>query len=89
MEVKLGAEIKTISEKMEDGQENIKAQVCSLAFRIAANQREMTAKMDASIEWTEACVRKLEANREKSKAVGEQQNVPKNDAAVCLATVLL
>jgi hypothetical protein len=63
--------------------------VGSLDFRIAANEREMTAKMDAWIEVTEACVRKLEANTQKSDAVAQQQTVPKEDAAVCLAAALV
>jgi hypothetical protein len=38
--------------------------------------------MDAWIEGTEACVGELEANREKSDAVAELREVPKEQAAV-------
>jgi hypothetical protein len=38
--------------------------------------------MDAWIEETEACVRKMEANREKPDAVPEHQEVPNEEAAV-------
>jgi hypothetical protein len=43
---------------------------------------KMIAKMDAWIEGVEACVGKFEANREKSDAVVEHQEVPKEEVAV-------
>jgi hypothetical protein len=39
--------------------------------------RKVEAKMNAWIELTEACVRKLEANREKLEAAAEHQEIPK------------
>jgi hypothetical protein len=61
METKIGAEIKIIREKMDfnqekmaDEQQEMKAQVSSLAFRNETNRGEMTAKMDAWIEGKEA-----------------------------------
>jgi hypothetical protein len=45
-------------------------------------QERMTAKMDAWLEGVEACVRKLEVNREKSEAVAKHQDVPNEKAAV-------
>jgi hypothetical protein len=45
-------------------------------------QDRMTAKRDAWLEEAEACVRKLEANREKSEAVVQYQEVPNEKAAV-------
>jgi hypothetical protein len=54
MEAKIGAEIKTIpekmganQEKMGDGQEEMKVQAGSLASRIDANQEEMKTMLDA------------------------------------------
>jgi hypothetical protein len=41
----------------------------------------MLAKMDARIEGMEACVGKLEANPEKSNAIAEHQEAPKEEAA--------
>jgi hypothetical protein len=45
-----GAEIKTIQEKMDDGQEEMKAQVGCLASQIDANQKEIKATFDACLE---------------------------------------
>jgi hypothetical protein len=63
LDIKIGAEIKTIreerktnQERMEgkiDGQEEMKAQVGSLASRVDVNQEEAIAKVDAWIEGTE------------------------------------
>jgi hypothetical protein len=82
MEAKIGAEIKTIlekmdsnQEKMDDGQEETKSQVGSLASRIHVNQEEMKYMFDA-------CLEKMETNPKEKEAVEEQQEVPKNEAAV-------
>jgi hypothetical protein len=39
------------------------------------NEREMITEMDARLEGAEACIGKFEANREKSEAVEEHQEV--------------
>jgi hypothetical protein len=49
------AEMDAFQEKMVDGQEEIKAQLCSLASRVDINQEEMKAMLDA-------CLEKMEAN---------------------------
>jgi hypothetical protein len=79
MEAKIWSEMKTIQEKMgayqemmDDGQDEMKAQVGSLASRIDVNQENMIADLDTHQEkmsakmyaWTvetDACVGKLEA----------------------------
>jgi hypothetical protein len=73
MEAKIGTEIKTIQDKMV-GQEEIKAQVCPLAFRIDVNQEEMKAMLDA-------CLEKMEANPGKLQSLAVHQ-VSKEVAAV-------
>jgi hypothetical protein len=52
---------------------------------IKVNQREMVAEMDTRLEVAEACIGKLEANRETSETVEEHQEVP--DEYVALETV--
>jgi hypothetical protein len=47
MEAKSGAEIKTIQEKMDYEQEEMKAQVGSLASQIYVNQEEMKTRLRA------------------------------------------
>jgi hypothetical protein len=44
---RLLAEMNAIRENMDDGQDEMKAQVGSLASRINANQEETKAKLDA------------------------------------------
>jgi hypothetical protein len=66
MEAKLWVEIKTIQDKMDDGQEEMNVQVGSLVSQIDANQEEMKSMLDA-------CLEKMEANPGEMKSVAEQQ----------------
>jgi hypothetical protein len=51
--------------------------------RTETNQWEMMAKMDSWIKRLEVCVGKLEANREKSDAIAEHQEVPRKRRNGC------
>jgi hypothetical protein len=89
MEAKMESEIKTIQEKMDNGQEDMKALVGSLASWINANQEEMTATVSTNLQkmkfWLEemkAYPEKQEANPEGMKSIVEHQEVPKEEAAV-------
>jgi hypothetical protein len=62
-------------EKMDANQEEFMA-------NLDAHQERMIAKMDASIEGLEACVGRLQANRENSDAVAKHQEVPNEEAEV-------
>jgi oligoribonuclease (3'-5' exoribonuclease) len=89
MEAKVDSEIETIretmdanqentdayQEKMDDGQEETKAQVGSLASRIDANQEEMKAMLDACLELVKAYPGELQS-------VAVHQEVPKDEAAL-------
>jgi hypothetical protein len=75
MEAKFGAEVKTIQEKMDSHHEKL------VALK-KAGKEQITAKMDAWMEGMEACVRKLEANPEKSYALAQHCKVPKEEATV-------
>jgi hypothetical protein len=66
------AQMDAYQEKMDDGQEEIKAKVSSLAFRIDVNQEEMKTILDA-------CLEKMEANAGELQFVAE---LPKEEAAV-------
>jgi hypothetical protein len=57
---------------MDDGQEVMKAQVCSLAFQIIVIQEEMMAMLDA-------CLEKMEANPGELQPVAVHQEVPKEE----------
>jgi hypothetical protein len=67
---------------MDDGQEEIKAQVGSLAFRIDPNQEEMEAMLYACLGKTEAYPEMTEANPEETESAAEHPEVPKEDATV-------
>jgi hypothetical protein len=60
---------------MDDGQEEMKAQVGSHASRIDVNQEEMKAMLDA-------CLETLEANPEELQSVAVNQEIPKEEVAV-------
>jgi hypothetical protein len=60
---------------VDDGQEEIKAQVGSLASRIAVNQQEMKTVSDT-------CLDKMEAKAGELQSVAVHQEVPKEEAAV-------
>lgn len=47
MKAKIGAEVKTIQEKMDDGQEEMKARMCYLTSWINASQEEMRVRVSA------------------------------------------
>jgi hypothetical protein len=49
MEAKIGAEIKTIQGKMDNGQEDMRGQVGSLTSRIDVNQEKMKVMWDACL----------------------------------------
>jgi hypothetical protein len=78
------AENRTNREEMRDGQELLKeemtARLAKMNAKLDAYYERMIAKMDAWIEGTVAHVGKLEANPEKSDAVAEHQEVPKEKA---------
>jgi hypothetical protein len=54
-----------------------KAKTNAYLKEMKANQQEVTAKMDTWIEGMEACVGKLEANREMLDTIAELQEVAK------------
>jgi hypothetical protein len=60
---------------MDDGQEEMKAQVGSLTCWIDVNQEEMKAMLDA-------CLEKMEANPGELQYVVVHQEVPKEEAVV-------
>jgi uncharacterized NAD-dependent epimerase/dehydratase family protein len=64
VEESMKARIDANQEKIDDGQRKMKAQMASLAYRIDVNQEEMIAEMDVWTVGTEACVGKLDTNRE-------------------------
>jgi hypothetical protein len=76
------AEIRINNEKFEVLRGTLGARINIHQSRTKANQRETIAKMGAWIEGTKVCVGRLEANREKSDAVAEHQEVPNEEAEV-------
>jgi N-acetylglutamate synthase-like GNAT family acetyltransferase len=61
--------------KMDDRQEEMKAQVSSLASQIVVNQDEMKAMLNA-------CLEKMEANPGELQSVAVHQDVPREDVIV-------
>jgi hypothetical protein len=74
LEAKIGSEIKTIQEKMDNGQEEMKAQVGAPASPTDVNQ-EMKAMLDAYLE-------KFKANLGELQSIVVHQEVPKEEAMV-------
>jgi hypothetical protein len=81
MEAKIWPEIKTIQRKMDNGQEDMKGQVGSLASPIDVNQEEMKVTSDA-------CLENMEANPRELQSVAVHQEVPKEGAAVEMIVAL-
>jgi transcription termination factor NusB len=75
MTARLEDKIEANQEKMDDGQEKMKAHFGSLTSRTGANQEEMKVMLDA-------CLEKWKQIQEKSVAVHEE--VRKEEAAVKL-----
>jgi hypothetical protein len=90
METKICSEIKTmdvnqgkidaIQEKMDDWQEEMKAQVGSPASRIDVSQEKMVM--------LDACLEKMEANLGELQSISVHQEVPKEESAVEMIVVL-
>jgi hypothetical protein len=87
MENKIGSKIKTVQEKMDaiqekvdNGHEEMKAQVSSLASRIDVNQEEMKVMLDA-------CLEKMEANLGEMQSVAVHEEVPKEEVAVIIVAL--
>jgi hypothetical protein len=72
---RLLAEINAIQDKMDDGQEEMKARAGFLASQIDVNQKEMKTMLDA-------CLEKLVANPGELKSVAVHEEVPKEEVAV-------
>jgi hypothetical protein len=77
------AEIGNTQEKMDAKMNANQAEMLAKMRAITdAHHERMIPKVDAWIKGKEACVGKLEANPEKSDAVVEHREVPKEKAAV-------
>jgi peptidoglycan hydrolase CwlO-like protein len=94
MMASLEAKVEANQKKMDDGQEQMKAQMASFASRIEDNNEKFEVLRDALVSRTDAlqerimaCLRKTEAkdlekSPEEKESVAEHQEVAKGHAAV-------